>query len=397
MLRAYKYRIYPNKGQRVLINKTLGACRLIYNLALETKINAWQSWRKNLSGYDLQKQFTSLRKDYDWLRKISSVPLYLAILNLDAAYKSFHRGNGFPKFKNKRSTNAYTERASININWALGLINIPKIKNIPIVLSREFNGKIKQATISKTPTGKYFISILVQDGKELPTKPVIKQGIGIDLGLKHFAITSDGRKFDNPKYLRISISHLKFLQRQVSKKKKGSSNRCKAVHKLALQHEKISNQRKDFLHKLSSTLIRDNQTLCFEDLNISGMVKNHNLAQSISDAGWSEFISMCQYKADWYGKNILFIPTFQPSTKVCSTCGCLNDYLTLADREWICICGTRHDRDINASINIKNFALKNCAEAQREKSVELPVLYGAMKRKISITKYAEKLRIKNSI
>lgn len=385
MYRAYKYRIYPTKEQEVLINKTLGACRFIYNLALETKQYAWQSQRKNITAYDLHKQLTELRREYDWIREVSSDALQKSILNIESAYKSFFKGGGFPKFKSKRGKQSFRIRQSIKVDWSNNLITIAKIKNIPVIFSREFNGQIRQATVSKTATGKYFISILVQNGKELPVKPEIKTGIGIDLGLKHFAVTSDGRKFDNPKHSRASLSHLKFLQRQVSKKKKGSNNRRRAIQKLALQYEKVTNQRKDFLHKLSSTLIRDNQTLCFEDLNVSGMAKNRSLAMSISDAGWSEFIYMCKYKSEWYGRNILFIPTFQPSTKVCSTCGCVNDDLTLADREWTCICGTTHDRDINAATNIKNFALKNCAETQREKRVELPVLKGAMKHEINIT------------
>lgn len=384
MLRAYKYRIYPTKKQEVLINKTFGACRFIYNLALETKINAWQTHRKNLTAYDLQKQLAELRREHSWLKEISKHAMDKAILNLDEAYKSFFRKGGFPRFKNKRSKQSFGERQNISVDWKNKIIVIPKIKNVHIAFSRMFVGEIKQVTVSKTPTGKYFISILVKDEKELSVKLPIQNALGIDLGLKHFAITSDGQKFENPKYLRQSLSHLKFLQRQVSKKIKGSNNRRKAVYKLALQHERITNQRKDFSHKLSSKLISENQALCFEDLNIRGMVKNHNLAQSISDVGWSEFISMCQYKAEWYGKNILFIPRFAPSSKTCSNCGSVNDDLTLDQRAWTCTCGATHDRDLNAATNIKNIALKNCAEAQREKCAELPALVGAMKHEISI-------------
>lgn len=384
MLRAYKYRIYPTKKQEVLINKTFGACRFIYNLALETKMYAWQSHRKNFTAYDLQKQLAELRHEHSWLKEISKHAMDKAILNLDTAYKSFFKGKGFPKFKNKLSKQSFAERQNISVDWKNKIIVIPKIKNIQIAFSRMFVGEIKQVTVSKTTTGKYFISILVKDEKEIPVKLPIQNALGIDLGLKHFAIASDGKKFDNPKYLRSSLSHLKFLQRQVSKKTKGGNNRCRAIHKLALQHEKISNQRKDFLHKLSSKLISENQALCFEDLNIRGMVKNHNLAQSISDVSWSEFISMCKYKAEWYGKNVLFIPRFAPSSKICSNCGYVNDDLTLDQRTWTCICGATHDRDINAAVNIKNIALKNCAEAQREKCAEPPALVGAMKHEISI-------------
>lgn len=359
MLKAYRYRIYPNREQAEKLNQTFGACRFIYNLALETKRYAWEAHRKNITAYDLHKQLTDLKKDCEWLQVVSRDALEKSILNLDKSYKSFFRGGGYPKFKKKFSKQSFRTRQALKVNWNENTITIEKIKNIPAVLSREFNGQIRQATISKTPTGKYFISILVQNGKEIPAKPEVKNALGIDLGLKHFAVTSAGEKFDNPKHLRNSLQRLKVLQRRASRKINGSSNRRKANLKVAILHEKISNQRQDFLHKLSSKLIYDSQvdTICIEGLRVHNMLQNHKLAQSIQDASWSEFFRQLNYKAEWRGMNVIQIGKFEPSSKMCSSCGAINSELTLADREWICKCGATHDRDLNAAINIKNIAL----------------------------------------
>ena len=234
---------------------------------------------------------------------------------------------------------------------------IPKFKEgIKMSLHRPTKGIIKSATISVTPTGKYFVSILCDTKEELPTKAPIKENttIGVDLGIKDFAITSEGEVFENPKYLRKAQSKLKYVQRKYAKYK---GKRTKK--KLAKLHENVVNKRKDFLHKVSTQLIRENQTICLETLSVKNMVKNHNLAQAISDASWATFVSMLEYKAEWYGKNILRIGQFAPSSKTCS-CGVINKDLKLSDREWTCkSCGTTHDRDILAACNIKSFALKN--------------------------------------
>ena len=270
--------------------------------------------------------------------------------------KKFFKGAGFPKFKSKHKGK---QSFSIpqNVIVENNLLIIPKFKEgINIVLHREIKGIIKSATISVTPTGKYFVSILVDTNIEIPIKTPITESttIGIDLGIKDFAITSDGEVFENPKYLRKAQSKLKYVQRKYSKHK---GKRTKK--KLAKLHEDVVNKRKDFLHKLSSKLISENQTIALETLAVKNMVKNHNLAQSISDVSWSTFVSMLEYKADWYGKNILRIGRFAPSSKTCS-CGVINKDLKLSDREWTCkSCGTTHDRDILAACNIKSFALKN--------------------------------------
>jgi putative transposase len=389
MLKGYKYRILPNKVQIELINKHIGACRFVYNLALETKNYAYATHRKNLSCFDLNNQLPELKKECEWLKEIDSQALQQSITNLDKAFTQFfHSFAKFPNFKSKHSNhqsfrNPHGSKVKIENNK----IFLPKFtEGIKFIQDRIFEGEIKSSTISRTPTGKYFVSILVDNHKELPKKkPVNEQtAIGIDLGIKSFMVTSNGLKIDNPKYLRKALLHLKYLQRQVSRKVKGSTKRKKAIYKLALQHEKISNQRSDFLHKLSSKLISENQTLCFEDLNISGMIKNHKLAQAISDVGWGIFVDMCKYKAEWNGNNILQIPTFEPSTKICHVCGATIQTLTLADREWNCPnCLSKHDRDINAAINIKNYCLNKIAEGYSvKKSGKLPTLKGALKRKV---------------
>lgn len=248
-----------------------------------------------------------------------------------------------------------------------------------MVIDRPHNGNIRSTTISRTPTGKYYVSILCETEEPIPNKKIINHTVGIDLGITHFAITSKGDKISNPRYLKNSTERLRALQQRVSKKKKGSNNRKKSNLKVALLHEKITNQRKDFLQKLSTQLIKSHDTLCIEDLNIKGMVKNHKLARSISDAGWGMFAEMLKYKSEWYGNNLLQIPRFEPSTKICSVCGTTKHDLTLKDREWECKCGAKHDRDINAAINIKNYCLKNSGEGISVAPVELPTMVGTVK------------------
>lgn len=357
MLKGMKYRLYPTNSQKELISKHIGSSRFVYNLALETKNTAYLGSKHNFSPFDLIKQLPDLKKECEWLKEVNSQSLQQSIHNMDIAFKKFFKGSGFPKFKSKHKGK---QSFSIpqNVKVEDDLLIIPKFKEgIEIVLHREIKGTIKSATISVTPTGKYFVSILVDTNTEIPTKAPINESttIGIDLGIKDFLVTSEGEVFDNPKNLRKAQSKLKYVQRKYSKNK---GKRTK--QRLALLHEKVVNKRKDFLHKVSTQLIRENQTIAIETLAVKNMVKNHNLAQAISDASWSTFVSMLEYKADWYGKNIIRIGQFAPSSKTCSTCGTINKDLQLKDREWTCkSCGTLHDRDKNAAINIKSFALKN--------------------------------------
>ncbi len=392
MFRAYRFRISPTNSQKELLNKHIGASRFLYNLALETKTSAYLGNKVNLSRYDLQKQLKDLKQECEWLKEINSQSLQYSLLNLDIAYRGFFKGGGFPKFKSK-----HKGKQSFSIPQSVKLkenrLIIPKFgkQGIKIILHRELKGTIKQATINRTPTGKYFVSILVDTNIEFPKKKPIKESttIGLDFGIKDFAITSDGEVFENPKHLRKSMQRLKVLQRRASKKIKGSANRKKANLKVALLHERITNQRKDFQHKLSSELINDSQidTIALETLKIKNMVKNHKLAQAISDVSWRSFTEMLEYKSDWYGNNILRVGTFFPSSKMCSSCGYINKELKLSDRVWACpICSKGHDRDVNAAINIKQFALKHSGQELSDiKPVELPTLVGAVKQEAHLS------------
>jgi len=379
MLKAFKYRLNPNKVQAELINKHIGSTRFVYNLALECKQMAFVGNRVNLSCFDLMSQLPDLKKECEWLKEVNAQSLQQSIVNLDAAFTRFFKGKAdFPKFKSKnRIRQSFNVPQNVSINE--GSLVMPKFKEgIRIILHRELKGSIRQATISRTPTGKYFASILCDTGEEVKPKAKIKESttIGIDLGIKTYLVSSDGQEFENPKFLRKAQNRLKYVQRKFSKYKGSRTKK-----RLAILHEKVANQRKDFLHKTSTKLIRENQSVAIEDLNVSGMLKNHNLAQSISDAGWRMFVDMLEYKAEWYGVNVLKIGRFDPSSKTCSNCGNINKELTLKDRTWTCKgCGTVLDRDINASINIKNFALKNHLSVGRrlKNQGKLPTLVGAL-------------------
>ena len=376
MLKAFRYRLYPTAQQSILLNKHIGSVRFLYNLALETKQQAYAAGFR-LDRYDLQVQLKDLKNDCAWLKEVNSQSLVCALMNLDAAYLRFFKGlAGFPRFKKKTSKQSFN--IPQNVRLENGKLTIPKFKEgIVSVLHRPIKGVIRQATITRTPTGKYFASILCETGESIRKPKPVKENttVGIDLGIKTLIVTSDGKEFDNPKFLRKAQSRLKYVQRKFSKHK---GKRIK--HRLAIMHEKVANQRKDFLHKVSSELIKNHDSLAIENLRVPNMLKNHCLAQSISDAGWGMFVTMLEYKAGWYGKNILRIGTFEPSSKSCSYCGNINKELTLQDREWACACGETLDRDKNAAINIKTFALKNhLSVGRRQKNRnELPALAGVL-------------------
>lgn len=382
MLKAYKYRISPTKEQIFKIEQTIGCCRLVFNLALQVKMTAYKDAGVKLTAYDLCYQINDLKAAYPWLKEVDSQALQAAVKKVDVAFKNFFNGMGYPKFKSKRGKQSFQCPNSVRrVDFTKHTLTIPKIVDIPIVISRTFEGKIKTITISRTPSGKYFVSILVDNGKDLPTKKPIENTVGLDLGIKDFVSMSDGEKIDNPKYLRNNLKRLKCLQRRLSRTKKGSNNRKKAVKKVAIQHENIANQRNDFLQKLSTSIIKKYDTICVENLNVSGMVRNHKLAQAISDVGWSAFIEMLKYKSKWYGNNLIQIGRFEPSSKMCYNCGDINELLTLKDREWTCAgCGILHDRDVSAAINIKQIGLlKHSPEGIRGEPVELSALAGAKK------------------
>jgi len=362
MLKAYKYKLEPTAEQKILIEKHIGSCRYIYNWALSLKIKSYEETGKSLSQFDINKRITSLKVENKWLGEVNSQSLQGMTRNLESAFTKFFREKkGFPKFKSKKNPiQSFPVPQHYTVDFEKGNIKLPKFGIVKAVLHRKFEGELKTATVSKSYTGKYYISILVEDGKELPTNGTFSESttIGIDLGIKDFAVFSTGEKIENPKYLKNSIKRLKVLQKRVSRKQKGSKNREKAKQRLAVLHEKISNQRNDFQHKLSSRLISENQAIAVETLNVKGMQKNHHLAQAIGDSAWSSFVTKLEYKAKWLGKTVLRIGQFEPSSKICHVCGYHKSDLTLKDREWICPdCKTVLDRDVNAAINIKKFAL----------------------------------------
>lgn len=363
MLQAYKYRMYPNWEQTVLLMKHIHACRFVYNHSLEEKIRAYEQDGRKLSCFDQNNRLPALKEEHPWLKEVNSQSLQSANQNLDNAFTRFFREKkGFPRFKSKKNpVQSFQVPQHYTADFGRGRIKLPKIGEIKTIFHRTFAGKMKYATVSVTSTGKWFVSILVDDGMSEPEPAPFtsETTLGIDVGLSDFATLSNGEKIENPRYLKTSLQRLKVLQRRVSRKIKGSKNREKAIQKLARCHENIANQRNDFLHKLSFRVVSENQAIAVESLHVAGMQKNHCLAQSISDVSWSTFFTMLEYKCRKYGKALLKIGRFDPSSKICNRCGYLKRDLSLSDREWICPdCGTHHDRDVNAAINIKKFALQ---------------------------------------
>jgi putative transposase len=385
--KAFKFRLSPNDQQIQFLAQSFGCARFVYNHYLRQRIDYYAETGKGLTYFNNSHALTQLKKqsELEWLNDINSQSLQAVLRNLDIAYNNFFNKRAeFPKFKKKRNKQSFGVPQNFQIHD--NVVDIPKCKGIKIKLHRDIEGTMKSITISKTPSGKYFASILCELEIPEPTysgvvPPITfrrlgspsgfteeqsdgrKNEIGIDYGIKSFITTSGGVTIDPPKYLRKSENRLKQLNKSFCKKQPNSKNLYKAQKQLARQHEKVSNQRQDFLHKTSKQLVSDNQAIYIESLAIRNMIQNHCLAKSISDSGWNTFVNMLKYKGNWYGCRLIEIDRWFPSSKRCHICGYIKDNLTLSDRSWLCPeCNTNHDRDVNASINILIFGRAGIAQ-----------------------------------
>ncbi|WP_319507755.1 RNA-guided endonuclease TnpB family protein [uncultured Methanolobus sp.] len=392
MLRGYRYRIYPNREQCSLIEQHFGAVRFVYNRSLFLKNTMYSKFKINISEMDLNRNLTLIKEHYPWMKDLNSQSLQQVNRNLLNGFKNFFEGTGNYPVKKSRKDNKFSFQVPQNyqINLTSSQIYLPKIGWVNIVLHRDFlddefiqnelvtkevNGEmildqklnkefsiLKTVTVSRTSAGRYHVSILIDDRVPEPNPVKFDQNstIGVDVGINRFATISNGEEIENPRYLQNSLKKLKKLQKRVSSKQKGSRNRRKAIQKLAKQHQLIANQRHDFQHKVTTRLISENQAVATETLNIKGMMKNHCRAQATSDVAWYSFFQKLEYKARWYGKTVLKIGQWEPSSKTCSVCDYYYKDLKDDERTWTCSgCGTIHDRDHNASHNIKRFALRN--------------------------------------
>lgn len=360
---AYKFRLYPNREQENLILRTFGCCRFLYNYFLDIRSKAYNEEKKTLGYNACAAQIPALKEQLPWLKEVDSTALQSAVKSLDTAYQNFFRRVksgvrpfGYPKFKSKHDRRqCYTsKRNGETIKIVDGKhIRLPKLGSVKCAISKEVTGRILSATVSRNPSGRYFISICCTD-PDIPKLPSTGAVAGVDLGIKELAVTSDGELYPNNKYTSAAEKRLIRLQRSLSRKTKGSANSNKARIQVARLHEKIANQRRDNLHKLTAELVRSYDIICIEDLNAKGMVRNRHLAKAISDAAFGEFRRQLEYKAAWYGKTVSVIDRFYPSSQLCSHCGFRNgEVKDLAVRSWVCPqCGRVHDRDINAAKNI---------------------------------------------
>lgn len=361
ILKAFKYQLSPTSEQSEMLNKHFGCARFVYNWGLNEKSKAYTDNGTNVSCFDLIKKVTELKKcdDYNWLSEVHSQPLQMALRNLDNAFTGFFKKRSkFPNFKKKSRKQSFQYPQGVKLKD--NMIFLPKIGWVKYYKSRDIIGEIKTVTVSKTPTGKIFVSILCDTKLSIPTKkPVSKEtSVGIDLGIKSFAVTSDGEIFENQKYLTNNLKRLRVEQRKLQRCKKGSNGREKQRLVVAKIHERITNQRLDYIHKFTTHIVKEYDTIVMEDLNVAGMMKNGNLSRAIGEIGWSIANAQLEYKCEWYGKNYIKIGRFDPSSKRCNHCGYINRELKLSQREWTCPdCHTVLDRDMNAALNIRDYGL----------------------------------------
>jgi putative transposase len=359
MYKAYKFRLYPNDEQKIALAKSFGCCRWYWNYSLNLCQETYKVTGKSLSRNAVQGLLPKLKKEYEWLSDAYSQCLQYVALNLSNAYKNFfEKRAGFPQFKSKhgRQSISYPNNVKLDGDY----LKLPgKVGRIYCKQDRKLDGQVKTVTVSLNPDGKYFASVLVDDKRGVPQTSSKGKAIGIDLGLTHFCITSEGSKFDNPHHTNKHARNLKKKQQSLARKQKGSNTREAAKKLVARIHSKITRVREDFLHKLSRKIVNENQVIAVENLNVKGMVRNHNLAKAISDCGWGQFCTMLKYKSEWEGKTYIEVDRFFASSLTCNVCLNKVDSLDLVIRAWTCgKCQTQHDRDINAAINIRNEALR---------------------------------------
>ena len=395
-MKGYQVKIYPNKEQKLLLDKNFGAVRWVYNQMIVINQKRYNRTGKGLSGYDMASYLPKLKKQYKWLAEVNSQSLQIACQQLDKAYTNFFKKKGgYPKFKKKNSRNLFS--CITNCQLLEKHIKLPKLGLIKYRGGTKPNGVPKTFTISKDATG-YYASIIFDNGKQtVAEKQEIHNVIGIDVGIKKFATLSNGIEINNPKYFLQTQKQLKKLQQKFSRQQKASKKRQQTKILIGKLHKRIANQRKDFNHKISNSILNmcENQThIGIESLNIQGMMANHKLAKSIGDCGWYQFLNFLQYKAEAVGKHILKVETFFPSSKSCSACGVVNQALTLKDREWECkSCGIKHQRDKNASINIAMESVKNWfSKHQSREKISLEMILKNIKSSSLVE--AEKLYLK---